>query len=499
MLSTTIAITALTAAFFSTGTHTAPTTSVSASTSKYSLVADFSGPTFFDGFTTFVGADPTEGNVNYVGMKYGAENGLLGLIDNKATNSINAYIGVDYQNVTANRNSIRLSSKQTFDAGTVITFDVVHAPVAYGTWPALWLLGDVPGSNWPENGGEADILEWVHESNYNSMTLHTAPGCTVDNNTAAFQGQLQNASCNAGMAGDGCSIQALNQDTNNGKTLATAGKAFNDQGGAVYAADWSTTGLSVYMFGRDSLPADLAAGKPDPSSWSAKPLAVFSGPGCDFTTSLSTMQITEDITFCGTWAGKPDVWESSGAAAATNTATCADYVTNNPKAFKDAYFEIASIRVYSSTGAEPGTATNAKRDVSAERFRFQTINTSDRYNSPDIAALEGFGAPNCTNGTQHGHHHGHSHDHLHHHSHYNGTFPHGNFSAEPSGTYAAAPQSTATLAVTPEKTAVLLTASNATGHVNATSGSAGTADSSMSSAEVWALAALIALAVAAVL
>ncbi|KAK4549235.1 hypothetical protein LTR36_007693 [Oleoguttula mirabilis] len=500
MFATRYIFTALTAASFATIGRTAPTTTQSSAASNYSLVADFSGSSFFDGFTTFVGADPTEGNVNYVGMKSGAENGLLGFIDNQATNSVNAYIGVDYQNVTASRNSIRLSSKQTFDAGTVITFDFIHAPVAYGTWPALWMLGDVPGAVWPDAGGEADILEWVHESSFNSMTLHTAPGCTVLNSTSTFQGQLQNSNCNAGSGSDGCSIEALSQAANgNGKTLATAGAAFNDQGGAVYAVDWRTSGLSVYMFARDNLPADLAAGKPDPSSWSVAPLAAFSGSGCDFTTSLSKMQIIEDITFCGAWAGKPDVWQSSGAAAATKTSTCSDYVMNNPKAFKDAYFEIASIRVYSSTGAEPGTATSAKRDLSAESLEFQTINIGDRHNitdGSDATAPQPIGAQNATNGTGHGHHFGH-----HHHGHFNGTYHHGNQSAYSTGMHITPPQpqSTTSLAAMPEKNGVTIALNNASGIANATSGSAALTDFSVSSAECWAGAALIAFAVAALI
>lgn len=356
----------------------APTTT----SSKYSLVADYSGSSFFNGFTAYTGADPTNGNVDYRSMKYGAEHGLLGFVNNNSTNSLNAYIGVDYKNKMPNRDSMRLSSKQTFDAGTITVMDVVHAPVAFGTWPALWMLGDVPGAEWPSAGGEIDILEWVHETPFNAMTLHTGSGCSVQNSTSAFHGQLQHTNCNAGQGSDGCSIQAPKHLATKTGTLATAGKGFNDQGGAVFVVDWTAQGVSMYMFARHNVPADIVAGKPDPASWNAVPVAKFSGAGCDYTTSLSDAVIIADTTFCGQWAG--DVWTSSGAAAATGVKTCAEYVENNPAAFSEAYFEIRSIRVFADGGRKPGVATKAKRDVN-ELQSFPMISVGDRHNCTDAA------------------------------------------------------------------------------------------------------------------
>jgi len=427
MFTSTTLFSALTANLFASRAYTAPTSSLSAAPGTYSLVADHSGNTFFDGFDAFTAADPTNGNVNYVGKQYAAQHGLMGYVNNHSTNSTNAYIGVDYTNVTAARNSVRLSSHQTFDAGMIMTLDVVHAPVAYGAWPALWLLGDVPGSVWPAAGGEADILEWVHESSYNSMTLHTASGCTVDNSSTAFQGQLQSANCNAGSGSDGCSIETLDQVKGKTGTLTTAGPAFNSQGGAVFVVNWQTTGLSIYIFGRDNVPADITACNPNPASWNAVPAAQFSGSGCDFNSSLSTMQIITDTTFCGDWAGK--VWESSGAVAATGAKTCTEYVTKNATAFKDAYFEIASIKVYSNNGQKPGIATNAKRDASAAPITFPMINIADRHdcgNTTETPATTIAAPNNSTNGTGHyGHHH--------HHAHFNSSHVHGNHSGHHNG------------------------------------------------------------------
>ncbi|TKA61768.1 hypothetical protein B0A55_12056, partial [Friedmanniomyces simplex] len=359
MLRNTITLMALSAAFFS--TSLAAPTAASAPLPTFSLVADYSGSSFFDGFTTFTGTDPTNGIVAYVSMQEAAAKHYVGFIDNRVTNSTNAYIGVDYTSVTANRESVRLSSKATYDVGTIIAMDVVHVPAAYGSWPALWLLGDIPGGTWPTtNGGEIDIFEVVHTSCTNAMTMHTGPCCSVDNATATFQGQLQNDNRNAGdttPGTTGCSVQAVDQAQTRGMTLATAGEAFNQQNGGVYVTVWMKSGVSVYLFDRSALPADLMAGSPTPTTWKIAPLAYFSGTGCDYATVLSTMRITTDQTFCGDWAGKPAVWKSSGAEAATGTATCAEYVQNNPGAFKDAYFEIAGIKVFSRNWKMPAVTT----------------------------------------------------------------------------------------------------------------------------------------------
>lgn len=368
----------------------APASSLShsISTPSYTLVADYSGPTFFDGFTTFTGPDPTHGNVNYLDMPTAAERELLGFIYHAASNATHAYIGVDYTTRgAANRDSVRLVSKRTFDVGTLAVFDIRHIPAAVGTWPSWWFLGDVsPQGIWPGNGGEVDVLEFVHGTEFNSMTLHTAPGCVVDNSSSSsssgvFQGSLANADCNAGAGSLGCSV-ATPAHTHTGG-LATAGPAFNAQGGAVYAMLWTAVGVSVYIFAHDRLPADLVAGRtPDPSTWTAQPLARFAGAGCDFTKSLSTMQLIEDITFCGDWAGK--VWGSMGLDRKTGSASCEEYVRDRPESFRDAYFEVAGIRIYEEKKRMEkrglfAVAAAVEKAIEAASVEFPSIDLRERY------------------------------------------------------------------------------------------------------------------------
>lgn len=337
----------------------------------YSLTTSYEGSAFFDNFSFFDGPDPTRGFVNYTSRSTAANSGLVGFIHNLTSNASTAYIGVDHTTIvpTGGRNSVRLIGNQKFNAGSMAVIDVRHIPVQNGVWPAIWMLG--ADGTWPASG-ESDILEYVHTGDANAVTLHTASNFIVDNSTNVHQGTLVDANCNAVNATKGCSITMEHSTKND--SLATAGDAFNTQGGGVYVHDWTTEGITVWLFPRDHLPADLVAGKPDSSTWTRKPLAKFTGEG-DFGKTFKNMQLILNIDFCGDWAGKPAVWTSSGAAQATGAETCDLYVGQNPEAFKEAYFEIGRVDFYTASDAaapayESTTPSNhattpVKRDVGA--------------------------------------------------------------------------------------------------------------------------------------
>ncbi|KAK4497435.1 hypothetical protein PRZ48_011886 [Zasmidium cellare] len=367
--------------------------------STYKLIADYSGENFFDHFTFFTDADPTNGHVKYQSRDFAAQNNLVGHVYNATSNKTSAYIGVDHINPAPNgRNSVRLISKDTFNAGSMVVIDTNHIPVADGAWPAIWLLGSQ--GTWPASG-ESDILEYVHETSYNGMTLHTAPGCNINNASTSFQGQLKNADCNAGNAATGCSIAAVEQNQlGSTKTrIATAGFKFNKQNGGVYVHDWQSDGITVWMFPHGGLPKDLVAGSPNPSGWTQKPLAKFTGD-CDFSTAFRDMALIMNIDFCGDWAGK--TWEADGAANRTGVATCDEYVANHPTAFKDAYFDIASVKFYSNNGQK---VKSKRHEGHEEPSSANTTSTT----SPPLAT--GFSPPyalsnashthNCSNTTHH--------------------------------------------------------------------------------------------------
>jgi beta-glucanase (GH16 family) len=324
-------------------TYAAAPSNASTGTHPYTLVADYSGSNFFDGFLTYTAADPTHGKVNYTDMAFAAKQGYLAYNFHEQDNVTRARIGVDsVEDAQASgRNSVRLTSKKTFNAGTLLVADINHIPVGPGLWPALWLLGT--GDNWPARG-EIDILEFVHDTPYNSMTLHTAPGCTVDNATS-FTGQLQGANCNEGAGTQGCGVHAPDTTSSLGQTFASAGHALNKQGGAIYVTEWTSSGIKIWAFARNAVPASLNDEHPSTAAFPV-PLAAFSGKGCDFATAFQDMTLIINTDFCGDWAGK--VWSDSGAQKATGVDSCDAYVAQNPEKFTEAFWEIASIKVYAS-------------------------------------------------------------------------------------------------------------------------------------------------------
>lgn len=77
--------------------------------------------------------------VNYVDQGTAQSSGLISTSDS-------VHIGVDSSSVTSSgRNSVRLTSKNSYNEGLVI-LDLAHMPGSVcGTWPAFWMVGP----NWP--------------------------------------------------------------------------------------------------------------------------------------------------------------------------------------------------------------------------------------------------------------------------------------------------------------------------------------------------------------
>ena len=330
----------------------------------YRLVREYAGSDFFNGWTFWGNEpDPTHGFVQYQTAQGAKDAGLVGFIQDQRTNETTAYLAVDSKNVAAapGRKAVRISSEEMWHTGLFVA-DVRHHPGgSCGSWPALWLVGE----DWP-NGGEIDIIEGVHDTDYNSVVLHTGPGCSTSAPQTTYSGKLTNPLCTVdpnGGENTGCPVQAPRSQIFRGSAKqtmkhATTGPSFNRGGGGIYVTEWNEDSISVWMFPRHMVPADITAGHPNPRSWKTKPMARFAGPGCDYRTKFTRQQLVINHTFCGDWAGK--VWNDTPSCAA-RAPTCEDFVSRNPQAFKDAWWEIASIRVYqdSQTVAGAGAALRA--------------------------------------------------------------------------------------------------------------------------------------------
>jgi hypothetical protein len=208
-----------------------------------------------------------------------------------------------------------------------------------------------------DGSGEIDIIEGVNSGMTNAMTLHTRAGCSISsasqaqNTNQRFTGQVKTSNCDINAPGQGMNVGCGigTQDT------MTYGDGFNNEGGGVYATEWTGSAIKIYHFIRSNIPADIMSGKPDPTTWGA-PLALFSG--CDFDTFVKNQTIVFDTTFCGQWAGQQSVWESD-AVCSKKAATCADYVKNNPADFANAYWQVNSVKVYQQGDGFIGSAPAA--------------------------------------------------------------------------------------------------------------------------------------------
>ncbi|GAA6018556.1 hypothetical protein JCM11491_006444 [Sporobolomyces phaffii] len=257
---------------------------------SYTLAqASIGGYSFFDNWDWFDYPDPTHGWVNYNAMQDSWDKGLVYVPEparDTAVMRVDAWTNLGYGKL---RNSVRISSKQKVELGSIVIADIANIPHGPTVWPAFWMVGD----NWPY-GGEIDLIEGVHDSVQNQMTLHTAPGCTLTTPMQA-SGAILATECNAFENFNiGCGVQ----DT----SRSSYGSGWNENGGGVSATQFDETGVSVWSFLRDEIPDDITAGKPDPTKWGT-PKARWDATSCDMAKFFGPQSLVFDITLGGDWAG----------------------------------------------------------------------------------------------------------------------------------------------------------------------------------------------------
>ncbi|KAJ6451631.1 glycoside hydrolase family 16 protein [Mycena sanguinolenta] len=299
----------------------------------YDMVLDYSGSTFFDRWDFYGNFDNlTNGDAFFVTSKV-ASSSKLAYVDPTTNRAI---IKVDNTSTVAlndKRNTVRISSKDQIGVGSVWIADMYHVPFGCSVWPAFW--SQAP--DWP-TGGEIDTFEHWNMELHNQMTLHTESGCnqvapvqtsTVINSTDCSVADNENA---------GCGVMDPN-DSSYGAKFAAA------QGG-VFITEFAESGISVWFFNRSSIPASISGNS---SSFSISdlgtPVANWPTGGCAIDTYFKPQNLIFDITLCGDAANAPSVF------AQTCPGICYDdYVVGNGSAYNNAYFDVASVRVYSVAG-----------------------------------------------------------------------------------------------------------------------------------------------------
>ncbi|KAF8609501.1 putative laminarinase [Ceratobasidium sp. AG-I] len=295
----------------------------------YKNTDTFIGPSFLAGFNHMAIPDPTHGRVNYVDEPTALRLGLTSFTRDSFV------IRSDYTtNLTASgpgRNSVRIMSKKKWDTHVQI-MDVRHMPQGCGTWPAYWTTDVV---DWP-SAGEIDIIEGVNDQGPNAATLHTTSNCTQPATRDHTGTPTQNDCDWQTNYNAGCGVRSSQPNS--------YGPAFNANGGGWYAMERTNTYIKVWFWPRGSrtVPAQVKScgAVVDTRTWGT-PFASFVNNSCDIDSHFGPENIIINLTFCGDWAGNADVYSASGCPS-----TCVDFVNDTPGAFKDAYWDIAALRVY---------------------------------------------------------------------------------------------------------------------------------------------------------
>ncbi|KAF7119060.1 hypothetical protein CNMCM5793_008703 [Aspergillus hiratsukae] len=328
----------------------------------YQLAESWQGESFIKDWNFFDAADPTNGYVTYVNQSRAEQTGLV-----KVTPSGSFYMGVDYENTLnpngPGRESVRIETKKYYTEGLYV-IDIQHMPGSVcGTWPAFWSVG----KDWP-NDGEIDIIEAVNLQKANKIVLHTSGSCDVGGSNG-MTGTLSSSECGEASGTVGCVVQGTN---------GSSGTPFNEASGGVYAMEWTDAFVKIWFFARSQIPASLSSGNPDTSSFGT-PMAHLQG-SCDFSQRFKAQKFILDTTFCGDWAG--NVFAESSCPMSDPSSpmqSCVNYVAQNPAAFKEAYWEINSIKVYqygvsAALSAAASQATTSK--VESALVSVQAANTA---------------------------------------------------------------------------------------------------------------------------
>ncbi|KAG0647591.1 Mixed-linked glucanase xgeA [Hyphodiscus hymeniophilus] len=300
----------------------------------YSVVQKYDGNNWYNSFNFETLPDPTSGFVEYISQSEAAS------MDMTYTVGDQVYLGVDNKTVIdpsgTGRKSIWLESKASFYHGVLIG-DFAHVSGSIcGLWPAFsWTIRNDPGPY-----GEIDITEGFSDITYAYTTLHTQDvdgTCSFTPLPGAETGTSNQDSYDCG-GQIGCSVQGPE---------GSYGTPMNDNGGGVWAMEWTSDHINIWFFARNAIPNDVTTEAPNPSGWGT-PTANFESQNgeCNIDGHFPAQTIYFDTDFCGAEAGGIAWTHYTTCAATTGVATCQDYVAANPEAFSEAYWLVNSVKVY---------------------------------------------------------------------------------------------------------------------------------------------------------
>jgi len=295
----------------------------------YNLVQTWQGQSFFDGWEFYGNYDNlTNGDAIWVNQSVASTSRLAYVDSNgKAIIKVDNTTNVIYNN---KRNSVRITTTNSFPVGSVFLLDALHLPYGCSVWPAFWTMG----LQWPI-GGEIDIVETVNLMAQNQMAVHAQNGCTKATNS---QQTGTNGSPNC-TDGAGCTVLETNRNS--------VGAAFANAQGGVWATQFDVSGIFIWFWNRANLPSNLQnpGSTIDTSGWGA-PSAAYPSSTCNISNYFTPQKLVLDVTLCGDWAGVPSIYNATCSGGTTGLCYTDNVIGAGSPRYDNAYFQINYVRVY---------------------------------------------------------------------------------------------------------------------------------------------------------
>lgn len=302
------------------------------------MVRSYSGPSFFDRWDFYGDYDNlTLGDVVWLNRNDAFSQGLAFV-----NNAGNVVMKVDDMHDVLpqqKRNSVRITSQDTYAVGSLWIADIVHIPWGCSVWPAFW----TKGPTWPEDG-EIDIIEGINMMDHNQMALHTTSGC-IHSTPPNQHGQSGEADCSQP---SGCIVAETSPNSYQ--------TGFAAAGGGIFATQFDVSGIYIWFWSRPNIPSSVthstSTSPIDISDW-GPPSASYSSTTCNITQFFSPQNLVFDITLCGIWAGLPATYLPQCGSAGPTGICYNDNVVGPGGRYSNAYFEISYVRAYTTGGAVP--------------------------------------------------------------------------------------------------------------------------------------------------
>jgi len=130
-------------------------------------------------------------------------------------------------------------------------------------------------------------------------------------------------------------------------------------GEGVWATQYDVSGIYMWFWPRESIPATINDLPLDISTWGPPTASYPNSSSCPMTQFFTPQQIVLDITLCGDWAGLPVAYNATCQHAGPTGSCYLDNVVGPGSSahYDNAYFEVSYVKAF-TTGAPGATATS---------------------------------------------------------------------------------------------------------------------------------------------